>query len=1473
MITSTFKNLLTLTMMGGILCTSSVSAEKLSQANSPVMHGFNDTSGYYVYTTQPSGLYSFQASENGDAIRVAGDVEFGDPSMATYSNGKYFLLYEESNWWTGTTTVTVKTYDTDTWEKTGEVSVTGIVPSRSFCVNSEGTKGYAEAMNGTGYETYLNEIDLTTGESKILFEIPGYYYYVGMTFGPDNMIYALETTNHIIRKINLSTGEMTDLGSDSVPNLGGIVSFYYDKHDDCFYAVGRKDYGDYKIARINPYSGEWSIVGTVPEKMNILGAYMPEYADGVPDNVKDVDFSYETPGSQSAHLVFTMPSTTYSGKELKEELTAVITIDGNRKELTSKAGETVKYDIQLENGNHTISIVASNATGDSPARRFHTFTGLDAPSEVENLSFVIDDKGNAHVEWTAPSGSVNGGAVDAESITYKVVRNPNNVVVASDLKETQFEEVLKNAFGHYTYTITPYAEGMEGIPAVTETITWGENNVPPFVETFDDWQDFNRYTTFNPNEDNGGWFNASGSVYTYVSSDQQSDYWLFTPGIELTGSQTYTASFEIRASSWDNKECELEVMLCDAPTLEASKSVLVPKFRYSDGSSRPYVAEYDVRADGIYYLAFHCTTEPGGAQMYIDNISVVPNSEMSAPAGVENLTVSAGEKGALTATLQFEMPLKNYDGTSLSTTSKVEISRFGENEVLASLNDVAAGEKVTWTDENALDGYSIYAVTPYSGETKGLTRHASVTTGFDVPAPLMSFTAKKTADGNTMLEWTAPSEVGVNGGYVNPENVKYTIKRADDIDGYYVPVIASDIEGLTFTDESFVMPEGEDQRIVRYDITAGNEKGTSGATSVYFTQGEAYTVPFTESFANGSYLNDGWGQIANISLGAWSSDKGETTIIQPQDKDKGFLRFTNSGVAEASATLHSPRISLAGKETELSLMMNHGFDVEPEDLTLTINVIADDGTPEPLAELAYCDGTNGWQRHAVSLAQYAEADNVIIELIGRAADSSASIFLDNLKVAVKFDQDLELTGFDVPGVVEIGDAKASITVSNIGKKSSAFSVILYKNDEEVAREEVSDLASGESMSLLMDMNVLRTESAANLNYRAEVTAEEDQDKDNNNSLTLSTIVKYNPFPAVELECENSGNTVSLNWDKPEPLMTGSVADGFEKYSAYALNNFGDWITVDVDGKNTEFSKYWSQITNAKAPMAWEVWNIEQVRNDNFFSGLADEESFIPHSGDAALISFSAIETSGWFGEYSTANDNWLISPEVIGATELSFWMKSHSSYYAEAIELYYTTENIDPSNPDLSQFNLLESYSLMGSDWRKVSEVLPVDAVRFAIRHCTQSNGHIVMLDDFEFTPLTGDLTSITPVGYNIYRNDALLGFTDEESFTDILSEKGLYTYYVSTVWKEGESAASNSVTVELLQSVSVGSFDAAGVKVQVGRGYIEIQSENNSECTVNSIDGSVIFSGSVSGTRRIACKPGVHVVCTNGLTSKIIVR
>ncbi|MDE7414383.1 MAG: SMP-30/gluconolactonase/LRE family protein [Muribaculaceae bacterium] len=1417
-------------------------AYSVESANSPLFHA-------YGQTDQGSGIYSFNTGSGSDGKLIEVTTTMGTPTCAAYRDGKYYVAEVSYNWLTGQS-ATLVTYDAETWEEESRRSLE-LVPSKGFDISPDGK--YLLFINNNAAAVYA--FDLETLEKSTWAEFPGYHYINDMCVEPDGNI--LYFSDGYIFRVVKGESDSTDLcqtpGGYFVAN-----SSFCDPNTGIVYYATRDENNQTYLNSLDPTTYDHKSLGMIPDSMVPNGLYLPKYADNVPEALSEISFDYASPGSTEATIKFTVPSSTIGGTPLSGDISIVLVIDGEEETLSKAAGTKVSVEKTLTKGNHTFSLFAKNAEGISPERRFTSYCGSDLPREVENLTFEISDTGVATLSWTAPTQGQNGGMFDSSALKYDVYREPNSVLVAEGITATSFSEQLSEAYAQYYYRVIPRIGDEAGLEAKTEKIKWGDVNVPPFVEDFDDWYAFSeRFTTYNPLEDGMGWNNGGSNAQCFMKDNFDADYWMFTPAIKLQAGEYYTFSFDSSINSWGYGTGELETFLCSEPDSEATVKMLTSEI--VPYGNRSYYATFSVETDGKYWIAFHNITKGQKVTVSVDNISVKPNADKDALTSPSDVVALAAPLGELSTTISFSLP---------TATSKITVKNLTTGET------VAEDATSTVTDAAPGNGYNTYEVYAVDGGKKSVSAFATAFVGTDKPLAPANFKAIQTEPGKARLTWDPAVATGVNGGYVNPENVVYKVVRYEEIDGYYAPQIASEFTGTTLSDEGFELPENG-QAMVKYVITPSMDMNDGPTSSSILLLGSPAKMPYTESMAGGKFSIEPWKNVAIKGGAEWNLNNGEATAIQPYDADGGFLMFTNSSVIASTADFRGPRISMKdAHDPELSLYVFHGDAADEGDLTLTLFATPDDGEPVELGTIDYNDGTNGWKRHAFDLSNFVSADNIYLDLRGYALDGSAPLFVDNLRIASTFDVDAELSGLNIPASIEPVSTEATVDVANLGKTPATFEVVLYKNDEKVSEAEVKDLAPGESKTLSMDMATGIADAGSKLTYRAEIIMDSDENPSNNVSADVETQVKVNLMPTVEIEGEVVDNTVALTWEKPAGEMIVPLTDDFEDYSAYALSNFGDWITVDVDGKNTIFSKFNNTITNAKAPMAFEVWDNEQVEKDGYYDFGVNKDAYVARSGNKMLITWSAMEES-WFGEVESENDNWLISPVAIGGTDMEFYAKAASEYSPETIEILYTEEeDIDAENFDADKFVKIADYTLLNNSWRSIRLVLPLEAKRFAIRHTTKSGSSHLMIDDITFVPAEGSLKEVTNEGYNVYRDGELVAKVNEESYSELLKKKGVYVYHVTALCPEGESMFSNKFYAEIESDFSgVLSMDEDGISMKSGNGFIEISIANPTQVSIASLNGHLLYNSQVTGTSRIMLDKGIYVVTLNGRSVKINVK
>lgn len=133
----------------------------------------------------------------------------------------------------------------------------------------------------------------------------------------------------------------------------------------------------------------------------------------------------------------------------------------------------------------------------------------------------------------------------------------------------------------------------------------------------------------------------------------------------------------------------------------------------------------------------------------------------------------------------------------------------------------------------------------------------------------------------------------------------------------------------------------------------------------------------------------------------------------------------------------------------------------------------------------------------------------------------------------------------------------------------------------------------------------------------------------------------------------------------------------------------------------------------------------------------------------------------------------------------------------------------------------------------------------------------------------------MTPISYNIYRNDVKVGNTTELSYTDEGLAQGVYRYTVTAVYEEGESPAAGPVSVEVTVSIIENNVVAFEIYPNPAENYIIIESVKDAEVKIFSINGQMISQHNISeGINNIDMSDlsaGMYFVNVNGTMIKVV--
>ena len=132
-----------------------------------------------------------------------------------------------------------------------------------------------------------------------------------------------------------------------------------------------------------------------------------------------------------------------------------------------------------------------------------------------------------------------------------------------------------------------------------------------------------------------------------------------------------------------------------------------------------------------------------------------------------------------------------------------------------------------------------------------------------------------------------------------------------------------------------------------------------------------------------------------------------------------------------------------------------------------------------------------------------------------------------------------------------------------------------------------------------------------------------------------------------------------------------------------------------------------------------------------------------------------------------------------------------------------------------------------------------------------------------------------SPLKYNIYRNDALVGNTEQTSFIDEGLESGVYTYSVTAVYEEGESEKAISNEVKFTVSVAENNEVAFMMYPNPAKDYLTIESAKDAVVKIYSINGQMLSQQNISeGTSTIdlsELNAGMYFISVNETMVKIV--
>lgn len=1419
---------------------------------------------------------------------------------AVYYDGYYYSFKVPSNDTYSNYSSIITKYDTDTWQGelvqvygtgTGNIAEDMTVDYISGNVYAVGNNVYM------GGERELKNVDLSTGAMTKVGNLNAHIYAIaadgnGQLWGVGTPTGVSVPTN--LYKIDKNTATTTLVAPMNI-NLytGSLSSLTFDLRDGKLYYVAqtyvenedKERFWTNGLFEINTTTGTATLVQNF-ENMEILaGLALKDCHPKAPATPNDMKFVFDAGSTVAGCVTCTLPKLTFDGTTLSGNLKVEVTVDG---EIVYEAsglapGASFKSkNIAMESGmSHLVKVFCYAGTFKGVPAQDYVYAGTDTPAAPTNLAVDINKDGNSiHVSWDA-SKSVNGGYIDESMLRYDVTLMPDKIKIGTDLTATELDYTFENRkMGVSQVLVSAKIGEVESSNAVSSLFQAGTPWPVPYLETFNySGEAMWPFTVIDANNDENNfgfrWYfgsNQKAAWYycTPTATNHGCDDWLITPAIAFEQGKVYRLQFD--TYGYMGGVNTVDVVLGSHPTVEAMTHKL-GRYEYETPG---YSAMQPLNIECLFIpeatdarVGFHNVSN-NSDHMFLDNIYISVYGITTIPAEVTDLVANAVSGGVK---LTFKAPALTAEGKQLNDLTNIKIYRNNaDGELLKTIEAPTPGAEFEFVDNSYGAGVKTYMVVATNASGAGLQASVSISTYADIPRAVENLTlTPRNGWSEALVEWNYPeSMTGVNGNPLTEDDITYDIYRT--VDGNRA-LIAQGVKGESYFDNTLAsaIPANRQQVFVSYRVaprTNGGEGASSETKQVMM--GLSYQLPFNESWKSQNTQNFTWTKENCSSSATWMVNGG--TAYDPratcQDNDYGQVSFCGSRYGRSYGNYVSPRMDVSSfANPKLTFYLYRSNDTNTQGSYVRVGFVSDD-EGQTILDTSYevYHTENGWEQYTVEFPEkYAKSNRVSVVFSAGTENYKGQVHLDNMSVTGEQpEKEIKVQRIIGGESCLIGTRNPyDVEVANIGTESvSNITVQFFADDKLVGTEQIETLSAGESKLAPFAITPGLENHERALQLRAVISAEEDGSVENNViESTIRLVAPMLPY-ITDLKGESPDiQSARLVWTETMTYPhTETVTDDVEGYPEFAIDNIGDWTTVDCDKQVT------AQISlGTGAPLVWK--HAGEPQAFIVFNAPSSGAGAVlkPRSGNQCFISFAS----------RTKNDDWLISPQLSGeAQTITFYAKcGYTTDLNERFELWASS-----GTPDLGDFTCISGDSPIAvtsyNEWTRYSFALPEGTKFFAIR-CVSSQQTALMIDDITYSPMH---PALELWGFNVYRDGEKITPTEhgDYEFIDSGLEYGrTYTYAVSAVYDAGESIHSPALDILVDGSHSIDGIDTDSNDIDIHAVYngISVNAPAGTLVSVNAVDGKVLYMFTSTGTTTVSVAAGVYVVKAADTVVKVLVK
>ncbi len=1294
---------------------------------------------------------------------------------------------------------------------------------------------YALGYDYNTYTSMLLTVDLTSGEPQVVGNI-GESQFAALACSYDGQLYGIDVDYGSLWRIDKETALPEEIGYTGERVSEHLQSMEFDHEMNMLYWAGDNFWGT-----VDTSTGEAMYMGGLGNYAQVVGLYIPfkKTSAEAPGAIVDLKVKPGADGELSAGLSWTNPSLNFAG----DELTSLIKIEIYRnEELVGEIdnpgiGKAMAWtDTEIQTGMVTYRVSAINDKGENSVTAAPVFVGRDVPAAPTELLLVALDGNQTKITWTAPTVGVNGGWIDAATLTYRITRLPDNTLVETSVGGNEYTDTSITALNNYSYQVQAVTSDGAGGTAVTNALVTGPALTVPYGCNFSTDEEFALWNVVDANGDGFTWRRETtlDAAYYYYNEDEVTggDDWLISSPIHLEKGKLYRLNFKLQSYDVDFPE-KVGVYLGTGKTVD-EQTVLLGDYEIESNTFVAYKVMLPEELEtGDYHLSFHCHSEPYMFILYVTDVLLEEVSEGSI-SGV----VTDGE----TALSGVEVTLKDTERKTLTD----EAGRY-------EFKEVKTGDYILGFDKKGYRRVEKENVGVTFGEAAIVDVALEQLPVYSVSGKILNVKNVPVVDAKVTLSGYAgyAAKTGADGTFVIPEVYQaeqYTL--VVERYGLCNDTLALNVEDKNIVLENIVLKDkplppyllkaelaGDDMRldwkrpmdtrVFRHDNGVhGGRLGTAGSTakSVY---GSVFRTPakltgmtwFTENYLQSH-------PTVNIFVFDLDADGEPTSTVlyseaNVPNKDLEWITFE---FPEPVSAPNGYMLALS-YEGHVGLGLDNG-----------------EGPDYPFAEHTNCYAED----YTTGVFTYTEVHDIrrslMIRGIGvlQGEDELPSVTSDK-KYSVwrlKAEQKENPEQWELL-TTEAVDALTYTDVNWSGLKQGFYHYAvktLYAGGTASPAAFTQTLVKDMTTQILLNV---KTNTPANESKGAKVVL---VNKDNNAGhiytgiadeqgkvsfadvwkgiyevqITLKgfedCLVEAEDF-SIENRYEKSGYVLNeyivnpfglevvktpkdserqFNWNVSDFLF-----DDFESHPDFAVNSAGSigWTYIDGDGKNTypiDGLKY----INAGLPMAYMIFNPYET-DPNI---AAVDPHIRPYSGDKFLAAFPA---------NPGPNNDFIISPELKFNKDFTFkfYAKSYTDDYGlEQMNVGYSTENAGIE--DFIRLNDKGPVDIPMGDWREYKYTVPVEA-KYVTINCVSDNIFIFMVDDVFIgieLPEGVDLDRMKKdISFEVYLDGEKIATTKQTGHLFAGLEKGKH--------KAGVKAVFSSVTTPLVEM----EFD-----VEEGNGIVE---------------------------------------------------